>query len=317
MNDTHASCPSDRPLVRLALPQRWPWAPAALGILTVTGIAVVDWATGPTLSVSLLYALAVIAVTWCGPLRYGVLVAALASAESIGAHVMGTDPSDTLPVAVWNAGARLVVLMIIVGLLGGLRRALVLQRYHATTDPLTGALNRRAFQLTADRECLRAHREGTAISVAYLDLDDFKSVNDRFGHRVGDELLQSFAARVQESIRGTDVFCRIGGDEFVLLFPDTDAREAVAVTRRVRATLAEQPLDPAVTASAGIATFRAAPTTADELVDAADELMYRAKMLGRDTIVGAVVAGPWPAWHPRNARVAPPDVGELVGAAGD
>ncbi len=303
--------------MRLALLEHWPWVPAVVGVLAVTGIAAVDWLTGPTMSVSLLYVLAVIAVTWCGPRRFGVLVAALASAESIAAHVLGTDPSETLPVALWNAGARLVVLVIIVGLLGGLRRALVLQRYHATTDPLTGALNRRAFQFAADRECLRAHREGTPVSVAYLDLDDFKSVNDRLGHRVGDEVLQAFAARVRDSIRGTDLFCRIGGDEFVLLFPNTDATEAVAVTRRVRATLAEQPLDPPVTASTGIATFRSVPAAVDDLVDAADELMYRAKMLGRDTIVGAVVAGPWPAWSPRNARVAPPDVEELVGAAAD
>jgi diguanylate cyclase (GGDEF)-like protein len=291
--------------------------PAGAGVMIVTAIAALDWVTGPTLSVSLLYVLAVMAVTWCGPRRYGFLVAVLASTESIAAHVFGTDPSETLLIALWNAGTRLVVLAIVVGLLGGLRRSLVLQRHHATTDPLTGATNRRAFQFAAERERVRALREGRPISVAYLDLDGFKNINDRLGHRVGDELLQAFASRVQDSIRGTDLFSRIGGDEFVLLFPDTEAQEAVAVTQRVRTALADLSTEVKVTASAGIATFQTAPDTVDDLVDAADELMYRAKRLGRDTVVGAVVAGPWPAWGQRRAVIAPTDVEALVGTGAD
>lgn len=313
----HMPASSDRTIVRLALLERRPWVPAGAGILVVTGVAALDWVTGPTLSVSLLYVLAVMAVTWCGPRRFGFLVAGLASAESIAAHVVGTDPAETMMVALWNASTRLVVLAILVGLLGSLRHALVLQRHHATTDPLTGAINRRAFQFAAERERLRAQRQGTPLSVAYLDLDEFKTVNDRMGHRVGDELLVDFAAQVEATIRATDLFCRIGGDEFVVLFPDTDAQEAVAATSRIRTALAGCAIEPPVTVSAGIATFRVAPQSVDELVDAADELMYRAKNLGRDTIIGAVVAGPWPAWSRRNARVAPADVEQLVGSAAD
>jgi diguanylate cyclase (GGDEF)-like protein len=159
---------------------------------------------------------------------------------------------------------------------------------------LTGALNRRAFLEAAERERLRAERRGEPLSVAYLDLDGFKEVNDRHGHQEGDRVLEDLADRVLQTIRGTDLFCRIGGDEFVLLLPDTGAREAAAVLQRARAAMADG--GSPVTASVGIATFRIVPTGVAAMVEAADELMYRAKGRGKDRIVGAVLGGPWLRW---------------------
>lgn len=284
-------------LIRSRLISRYPQgAPVAIGSLLVTVIAALDWFTGPTVSVSLLYAVAVITVTWLGGKRHGTLVTALAGAESLLAHVL--SDGALAAAAVWNAATRLGVLLVVVSLVSALRDSLVEQRKRAMIDPLTGALNRRSFNMIADRERLRAGRNGTALTIAYFDLDDFKTVNDRLGHEVGDRLLRVFAASVRAGVRGTDALCRIGGDEFVLMLPDTDARQAVVVVDRVRRILAEccESEEVPVTTSIGISTYRFPPATVDAMVAGADQLMYRAKDRGGDSVVGTVIVGPWNRW---------------------
>ena len=287
----------DQSLVRIGLIRRFPnGAPILLGVLLVSGIATLDWATGPIVDVSLLYVIAVMAVTWAGTRRHGVLVAGLAASQGLLASVfeVGRLPMSAL----WNATTRLGVLILITILLGSLRNALVDQKHMAMVDPLTGALNRRAFQLVAERERLRAGRDGGAISLAYFDLDEFKTINDARGHAFGDGLLSEFAATLTAAVRGTDIVCRMGGDEFVLLLPDTDAREAMIVVDRVRRLIYERCMIDArpITTSVGIATYRFPPSTVDALISGADELMYRAKARGGDTVVGMVIVGPWTRW---------------------
>jgi diguanylate cyclase (GGDEF)-like protein len=288
--------PGDRSLVRLAAVRRFPnAAPLVLGVVLVALIAFGDWVTGPELSFSVLYMGAVVAVTWLGSRRHGMLVAGLAAAESLLATVLGHGALG--PADIWNASTQLAVLVLTATLIGSLRRALVDQRRMAMVDPLTGAMNRRAFQLVAERERLRAGREGTPLSLAYFDLDDFKEINDRLGHAAGDDLLTGFATAVNETIRGTDLLARIGGDEFVLLLPDTDAREAMLVVDRVRNLLVDETGSGAtVTTSVGIATFRFPPNTVDALLAGADDLLYQAKGRGGDTVAGMVIVGPWTRW---------------------
>lgn len=293
----HSTTTVEGTLVRLRLIHRFPeGAPIVIGTLMITTIAVLDWVTGPAVSLSLLYALAAGAVTWLGTTRHGRLISLLAAAESLGAHVL-TDGALAIS-AVWNSLTRLGVLLVITSLVAALRSSLVEQRNRAMIDPLTGALNRRSFNLIGERERLRAGRMGSPLSLAYFDLDDFKSVNDRLGHEAGDRLLRVFAASVRAGVRGTDVLCRIGGDEFVLMLPDTDARQAVVVVDRVRSILAECCRSEAVpvTASVGITTYRFPPSTVAAMVAGADGLMYRAKSRGGDTVVGTVVVGPWTRW---------------------
>jgi len=293
----HSTETIGRTLVRSRLIRRYPQgAPVVIGTILVSAIAALDWTTGPSISVALLYAVAVIAVTWVGTRRHGMLVAALAGAESLWAHVLADG--GLAATALWNAFTRLGVLVVLVSLVAALRVSLIEQRHRAMTDGLTGALNRRSFGLIAERERLRAGRTGTALSLAYFDLDEFKSVNDRLGHDVGDRLLRVFAASVRAGVRGTDALCRIGGDEFVLMLPDTDAREAVIVVDRVRRILAQccsrEAVD--VTTSVGITTYRFPPSTVDAMIAGADKLMYQAKDRGGDTVVGTVVVGPWSRW---------------------
>lgn len=282
-------------LVRIPLVRRFPnGTPIVVGIFLATAIAALDLVTGPAVSLGLLYVLVVMTVTWLGTRRHGFLVAGLAASESLLAAAWGDHALQ--PVDVWNAGTRLIVLVLVASLLNALRRALADHRRHATVDDLTGAMNRRAFALIAERERLRAGREGSPISLAYFDLDHLKRVNDAYGHDAGDAFLTAFSHAVDGSVRATDCFARMGGDEFALLLPETDAREAMVVVDRVRTLLARTTPDVPVTASVGLATFRFPPTTVDDMVACADDLMYRAKASGRDTVVGSVVAGPWSRW---------------------
>ena len=298
---THSEHPAagDRTLVRIDLFRRSRHvAPIALGVLLVSAIAALDWTTGPEVSTSLLYAVAVMAVTWVGSRRHGVLVAVLSAVQGLAAHAADPESVAITATAVWNAATRLAVLILMASLLGSLRRALIEQRHLAAVDPMTGSLNRRAFQIAAERERLRAARTGAPLSLAYLDIDRFKEFNDRHGHRTGDRILAALARAVTDSVRGTDLFARIGGDEFAVFLPDTDARDAVKVIHRIRDAVRTACCGESapITISAGIATFRYPPASVDTIVESADQLMYRAKRAGGDRVVGAVLAGPWLRW---------------------
>ncbi|MFH1331551.1 MAG: GGDEF domain-containing protein [Actinomycetota bacterium] len=270
--------------------------PVSLGVVLVNAVAGLDYLTGAAVSLDLLYVLVVMAVTWVGGRRHAVLVAILAAADGLAARTAtGSGVALTLS-AVWNALTDLVVLTLVAVLLDSLHRTLDHQRHLATVDSLTGALNRRAFEIAAERERLRAARHGTVLSLAYLDVDHFKAANDRLGHYAGDRVLEQVAAAVAQAVRATDLFARMGGDEFVLLLPETDARDAMAVVQRVRAAAATavRSADCPAVLSAGIATFRFPPESVDAMLAAADDLLYKAKEAGRDRVVGAVASGPWP-----------------------
>ena len=301
---THLAVHPDMTLVRSRLVRRFPTsAPLVIGAVLVTGVAALERLSGPAISMVLLHALAIIVVTWLGSRRNGLLIAGLAAAESLGAHVWN-EGGLSAPAAL-NALTLFGSLAVITLLVATLRDALIEQRNRAMTDPLTGALNRRAFTLVAEQERLRAGRNGTAVTLAYFDLDDFKSVNDRRGHAAGDRLLRVFAAAVRAGIRSTDVLSRIGGDEFVLLLPETDAKDAVVVVDRVRRMLADLCAEEeiAITTSVGIATYRFPPSTIEAMIAGADELMYRAKSRGGDSMVGSVIVGPWARWSDHVAEI--------------
>jgi diguanylate cyclase (GGDEF)-like protein len=164
----------------------------------------------------------------------------------------------------------------------------VVQR-QAITDELTGLVNRRRFLAALEAEVVRARRLGGPLTVVLADLDDFKPINDRFGHHMGDAVLVGFADVIREHVRDVDVAGRLGGEEFALLLPETDLGGAEAGAERLRRSLAEQHLALAdghlqrVTASFGVAQL-AAGQSGDELLRAADAALYRAKAAGKNRV---------------------------------
>jgi diguanylate cyclase (GGDEF)-like protein len=161
-------------------------------------------------------------------------------------------------------------------------------RRDAETDDLTGAANRRCFTTAIKRENVRAIRYGTIFSVIILDVDYFKSINDRLGHAAGDKVLSAVVSRIAFCLRRGDLLSRYGGDEFAILLPETDAEGARDVTERIRATIANAAVEMDgqsinVSISLGVATQDPAGTKNwMQLIDEADKALYRAKADGRN-----------------------------------
>ena len=169
----------------------------------------------------------------------------------------------------------------------------------ATTDELTGLMNRREFMGMAEHELNRARRYGQPMSLFMIDLDYFKQINDRFGHAAGDAVLCDFAQYVGAALREPDVFARLGGEEFAILLPQTQAEGANFVARRILQVLAERELlieGHAITYSASIgyvsrSSCQLTDASLDDLLRLADRALYRAKALGRRQAVAAEALG--------------------------
>ncbi|GAB4212966.1 MAG: diguanylate cyclase [Sandaracinaceae bacterium] len=160
----------------------------------------------------------------------------------------------------------------------------------AVLDDLTGLYNVRYLQQRFGEEWKRAERHREPLAIAMLDVDHFKSVNDRHGHDVGDLVLREASARLKASVRDTDVVARYGGEEFVVLLPSTQLAGALVVAERIRRAFADKPFETprsrlAITTSIGVALYPSRGiTTRDQLLRAADSALYRAKEEGRDRI---------------------------------
>ena len=165
-------------------------------------------------------------------------------------------------------------------------------REQSTHDSLTGLYNRLYLEETLGRELLSAARRRQPLSVIMGDLDHFKAVNDSHGHQAGDQVLRAFGALLKQHARGSDIYCRYGGEEFLLVLPDMGAADAAVRAEQLRQALAATPipcggLALSVTASFGVATFMQHGQRGDELIAAADKALYAAKRGGRNRVVCA------------------------------
>lgn len=168
-----------------------------------------------------------------------------------------------------------------------LEKALSDARAAALSDPLTGALNRRGFDEAYQREAARARRKGMRISLAMIDLDDFKKINDELGHATGDEVLIHLVRTMRNALRPTDILCRFGGEEFVVLLPETRHSDAVAAISRIRQRFAAHPspgTNTRLTFSAGVVVQDFDESLEDALARV-DEATYAAKRNGKNCVV--------------------------------
>jgi diguanylate cyclase (GGDEF)-like protein/PAS domain S-box-containing protein len=171
--------------------------------------------------------------------------------------------------------------------------ALEREKVLSSVDPLTGTVNARAFRDRAREEIDRSRRYGRPFTLAYVDLDNFKAVNDRFGHSAGDNLLRLVTDIIRKNLRTTDIFARVGGDEFAFLLPETDQVSAHAVLDKIRNKVASslQEAGLPVTMSVGAMVYLSPPDSVDSMIRQADNLMYQAKYSGKNRIRQEVYGG--------------------------
>lgn len=208
------------------------------------------------------------------------------------AFFYSSNPPVTQGVVMLGILSSLMLSALLFTLIGQRQRALRLVdlrtaelRVLSQTDTLTGVYNRRYFQERLQHELQGAAEEGGQLSVIMFDIDHFKHINDRFGHATGDRVLQDICQRIVQRLRPGDVFCRLGGEEFVVLCPNTNAARAQKAACELRDSLRKELVEEVgrVTASFGIASWRDGET-ADTLLRRADKRVYQAKQNGRDRV---------------------------------
>jgi diguanylate cyclase (GGDEF)-like protein len=262
---------------------------ASLGMLLV--IAAVDYFSGYEVQIAVVYLIPIFfAATRVGR-SAGMSVALLSSVAGIGSDLLAGEQYSSWAVLGIVFVLRTALFLVFVEVVAALRHALDREKESARTDPLTGVSNRRHFIELTTSSLAFARRYHRPMTIAYIDLDNFKQINDRFGHQVGDEVLRTVARTVRGRLRATDVVGRLGGDEFAVCLPETGAEAAALVLEKLRADCtAALPEDRrSVTVSMGMVTFAYPPATVDELLERTDTMLYAAKREGKNRMVHEVV----------------------------
>jgi diguanylate cyclase (GGDEF)-like protein len=259
-----------------------------LGVLLVLAVGLIDYFTGYLISFSIFYLVPILLVTWFGKKAAGIATCILSFVVWIIADVAARWPQqpDPLPILFWNACIRLGFFLITSFILFLLKRSYERERELATRDYLTKLFNSRFFFKLAAGEIDRARRYNRVFTVSYLDIDNFKDINDNFGHKVGDSLLCLVGDTIKRSIRNVDVVARLGGDEFIIMLPETEFVNSKPVIQRIQNNLLENMRKNGypVTFSFGAVTFLTAPATVDKMIHMVDTLMYSAKQNGKNRV---------------------------------
>lgn len=265
-------------------------ASSGCGILIVEGI---DYLTGYEVSMSLFYLGPIALAAWYSGRRSGFAIALLSCLAWFLADQAAGGQYSTAVIPVWNALVRLGFFLVTAHLVTALRESLGAQQRLARTDDLTGLYRRGVFEERLRHDLALAGRRNGMITVAYLDVDDFKVVNDTYGHAEGDQVLRAIASVLQRTIRKADTAARLGGDEFALILPDTDvlgARLAISkLTRQVRQTMKAHQWN--VTCSVGVVTLEDSAMAPEQAIATADELMYQVKRAGKGAVAFHVAGG--------------------------
>ena len=257
-----------------------------IACISILLLGVADYLIGPELSFSVFYIIPIMLAAWYGGKRAGYLAAIIAAGIWFCADLAAGNQYSTLLIPVWNSLVRLVFFLVILWLLLFVREKLALEESLADTDPLTGLSNRRFFQEQLEREYTKNYRYPEPFTIAYIDLDNFKYINDTMGHDVGDILLQNVAQTLLTEVRSADFISRLGGDEFAILFPMLDKSSALHVLEKLQSELINtmQEHNWPVTFSIGAVTFSVAMASSREMIKLVDDLMYEVKRSGKNNI---------------------------------
>jgi len=275
-----------RPLVRFAI---------FLSIyLVVFVIGYLDFITGPEIGFSLFYLIPIMLASWFHYDRKVslILLPGVCAVVWLCADIYSGHHYSRSWIPYWNMSIRLGMFLVISLTLSRLRVAQANEQMLSRIDPMTGVYNTRYFAEIVTKEISRATRFAETFSFVYIDVDNFKSVNDTLGHDQGDQLLKTLTKVIKDNIRDIDIIARLGGDEFGIFLPRTGSTQIPAVMNKIYSVFRQNISNIwKVTLSAGVLTYLTAPSTLNEMVRSADALMYKAKRDGKDKAAYELVAG--------------------------
>jgi diguanylate cyclase (GGDEF)-like protein len=254
------------------------------GFVVIVGL--IDYFTGTEFSISIFYLIPVTIAAWAINRKAGLFFSVLSATTWLSTNLLAGKVFPNSFVGVWNTLIRFGFFSIVAILLAELHHALEEERLLANTDPLTGAMNRRSFNEIAEKKMIVSEVNRLPYTMVYIDLDNFKTVNDQLGHAVGDLALKVVVDSIQAQIRSTDFLARLGGDEFALLLTEIDQQQARPIVERIQLALLESmkynQWD--ITFSIGVLTVLSMPESADKLVSLTDALMYDVKGKGKNAV---------------------------------
>lgn len=247
----------------------------------VAAIAIVDHRLSFRISFSLLYLIPIALASIRFRLRTCFIVMVLTIGVGLAVDLIRSEQFQWVLTPYVNAALRSIAYVFLILIQDRLKT----EATNARMDSLTGLLNRRAFWEITEEEVERCKRHNRPVSIAYIDVDDFKLVNDRYGHRTGDRFLLTLSKTLNKGSRVTDKVARVGGDEFAILMPETGEEGAKTVLDRLSklTQVMNQHLF-SITVSIGIVTFLKAPVNAEAMISEADRLMYLGKKNGKNRI---------------------------------
>jgi len=254
--------------------------------LLIVVVGLLNLLTGWEIDFSLFYIVPVVFSTWFLNFRAGFIVCIVCIAVWFWVDLALLHTYTSEFVHYWNTFIRLSFFLLFAFLLNTLRNSHERERSLARTDGLTGVSNSRYFFELLELEIARSKRYKHPFSLAYLDLDNFKTVNDRFGHTTGDKALKIITNYLKKSLRAMDVPGRLGGDEFALLFPETDQNSVRTIVTKLHNGLIQtmQQHGWPITFSIGVITCDTMFPDADDLIKSADELMYSVKNSSKNAV---------------------------------
>ncbi|WP_036485876.1 GGDEF domain-containing protein [Myxosarcina sp. GI1] len=255
------------------------------GLILTLIIGTIDYFVVIDFSLSIFYLLPTVLVAWYAGIWYGLAISIISSCSWLINDFTVTKIYYPY-FRFWNIVVRFIFFSSITYLLAALKTAYEREKRFAQTDALTGITNRRYFFDLLQQELNLALRYEKIFTVAYFDLDNFKLVNDRYGHAQGDELLKLIAEITTQTIRRVDIFARIGGDEFALLLPETDFAASQTALQRLQTELlmVMEFYSYPVTFSIGAITFVRQLNSIDEIIRSIDSLMYEVKSSSKNDI---------------------------------
>lgn len=256
----------------------------AVGVVFILGG--IDYITGFELSFSFFYLIPVTMIAWAVGRNAGLTFSVLSASVWLISNILSGQSFSNGFIGVWNTLIRFGFYAVVTILVTELRHALEEERLLANTDPLTGALNRRSFNEAAEKRMIVSEVNRHPYTLVYIDIDNFKTINDKFGHAIGDLVLKTVVDTILKQIRNTDFLARLGGDEFAILLSDIDQKNAQLIVQRLQSALLEKMKinEWASTFSIGVLTVLSMPESVDKLVSMTDALMYEVKGKGKNAV---------------------------------